>query len=264
MKFEFAIMQEILKRGSCIMKLLLIGAGNMGGAMLQGLNTYDITVVERSEERAKDLQSLYPAIKIVNSIPNIDDFLVILAIKPQSLDLLEVEGRAAGVISVLAGVKLNRLKSKIEADYYVRAMPNMAALVQKSATSLCGDIALKDDAIQILSSIGKCFWLEDENALDIATGLAGSAPAWVALVAEALSDGAVNLGLKRELSYEYIAQLFEGVGVVLQNEHPAILKDKVTSPAGTTIAGIAKLEEGGVRDSFIKAMQASYERTKNF
>ncbi len=138
----------------------------------------------------------------------------------------------------------------------------MAALVQKSATSLCGDEDLKDDAIQILNSIGKCFWLNSENELDIATGLAGSAPAWIALVAEALSDGAVNLGLKREITYKYIAQLFEGVGEVLQDEHPAILKDKVTSPNGTTIAGLTKLEEGGVRDSFIKAMEASYQRAK--
>jgi len=117
-------------------------------------------------------------------------------------------------------------------------------------------------ALEILSSIGECFWLESEDELDIATGLAGSAPAWIALVAEALSDGAVNLGLKRDVTYKYIAQLFSGVGEVLKDEHPALLKDKVTSPKGTTIAGITKLEEGKVRDSFIKAMEASYKRAK--
>lgn len=244
------------------MKILLVGAGNMGGAMLQGLSSHDITVVEAYKPRAKELNSMYPKITIVEKIPNIDDFIVILAIKPQSLDTLETEGMAKGVISILAGVTLNRLKSKINSEYYVRAMPNMAALVQKSATSLCGDEELKDDAIKILSSIGKCFWLGSENELDIATGIAGSAPAWIALVAEALSDGAVNLGLKRDISYQYVAQLFEGVGEVLQNEHPALLKDKVTSPNGTTIAGTTKLEEGRVRDSFIKAMEAAYNRAK--
>jgi pyrroline-5-carboxylate reductase len=244
------------------MKLLLIGAGNMGGAMLQGLHVYDITVVETYKPKIDKLRELFPKIKVVDSIPNIDGFIVILAIKPQSLNSLKIEGCADGLISILAGVTLKTLKSKIESKFYVRAMPNMAALVQKSATSLCGDKDLKDTAIEILSSIGKCFWLDSENELDIATGLAGSAPAWIALVAEALSDGAVNLGLKREVTYKYIAQLFEGVGEVLQNEHPAILKDKVTSPNGTTIAGITKLEEGGVRDSFIKAMEASYERAK--
>ena len=244
------------------MKLLLIGAGNMGGAMLKGLRSYDITVVEAYKKRADELKKLYPKIKIVDKIPPLDNFLVILAIKPKSLESLQVEGQASGLISILAGTKLEKLKEKIDAKYYIRAMPNMAALVQKSATSLCGDLELKDNAMMILSSIGKCFWLDSENELDIATGLAGSAPAWLALVAEALSDGAVNLGLKRDITYKYIAALFEGVGIVLQDEHPALLKDKVTSPNGTTIAGIAMLEEGKVRDGFIKAMRASYEKAK--
>ncbi len=244
------------------MKLLLIGAGNMGGAMLQGLQVHNITVVEAYKPRADELQNLFPDVTVVNSIPKIDGFIVILAIKPQSLDALHVEGRADGVISILAGVKLDKLRKSVPAKAYVRAMPNMAALVRKSATSLCGDEILKDEAIEILSTIGKCFWLNSEDELDIATGLAGSAPAWIALVAESLSDGAVNLGLKRDITYKYIAQLFEGVGEVLQDEHPAILKDKVTSPNGTTIAGLTKLEEGGVRDSFIKAMEASYLRAK--
>jgi len=82
-------------------------------------------------------------------------------------------------------------------------------------------------------------------------------------VAESLSDGAVDLGLRRDLTYKYIAKLFQGVGKVLESEHPAILKDKVTSPKGTTIAGIKKLEEGRVRDSFMNAMKASFERAKN-
>ena len=244
------------------MKLLLIGAGNMGGAMLQGLQSHNITVVEAYKKRADELREIFPNLKIVDHIPPLDGFLVILAIKPQSLEFLHAEGMAEGLISILAGTRLEILKAKVDAKFYVRAMPNMAALVQKSATSLCGDIELKEEAMEILSSIGKCFWLNSENELDIATGLAGSAPAWLALVAEALSDGAVNLGLKRDITYEYIAALFEGVGVVLNDVHPAILKDKVTSPNGTTIAGIAKLEEGRVRDGFIKAMKASYEKAK--
>ncbi len=244
------------------MKLLLIGAGNMGGAMLQGLQSYDITVVEAYPKRVDELKEMYPNLKIVDKIPPLDGFIVILAIKPQSFESLHVEGRAEGLISILAGTKLEKLKGKIDSKYYVRAMPNMAALVQKSATSLCGDMELKDRAIEILSSFGECFWLESEDELEIATGLAGSAPAWIALVAEALSDGAVNLGLKRDITYRYISALFEGVGTLLRDEHPALLKDKVTSPNGTTIAGIAKLEEGRVRDSFIKAMSASYEKTK--
>lgn len=246
------------------MKLLLIGAGNMGGAMLEGLHVKDITVVEAYQPRVDELKASYPSLKIVQEIPVLDDFLVILAIKPQSFGTLKTVGTAKGVISIMAGISLEKLKNGISAKQYIRAMPNMAALVQKSATSLCGDASLKEEAMEVLSSIGRCFWLESEKELDIATGLAGSAPAWVALVAEALSDGAVNLGMKREITYQYIATLFEGVGEVLKTEHPAILKDKVMSPAGTTAAGYAKLEEGKVRDSFIKAMEAAYERAKGF
>lgn len=242
------------------MRLLLIGAGNMGGAMLKGLQEYDITVVARSNY--EKLQKEYSNLKVIKEIPSLDEYIVILAIKPNALEALHVKGEAKGLISVLAGVTLEALRAKIQAKSYIRAMPNMAAMKQKSATSVCGDESLKKEALEILSSVGKCFWLESEEELDIAMGVGGCAPAWLALVAEALSDGAVNLGLKRDVSYEMIATLFEGVGATLHDEHPAILKDKVTSPKGTTIAGSKKLEQGKVRDAFMEAMAAAYRRAK--
>ncbi len=244
------------------MKLLLIGAGNMGGAMLGGLKNYDITVVEKHQSKIDKLTNLYKDIKIIKEIPNIDDYTVILAIKPQSLNSLKTTGQAKGVISILAGVSIERLKTTINSKSYIRAMPNIAALKQKSVTSLCGDSELKKDALEILSGIGKCFWLDNEKELDIATGIGGSAPAWISMVAEALSDGAVKLGLKRDISYQYAAYMLEGVGEMLKDEHPALLKDKITSPGGTTAAGAAKLEEGKVRDAFIKAMQECFNKTQ--
>ncbi len=243
------------------MKLLLIGAGNMGGAMLGGLNEYDITVVEAYPPRVEELKSLYPDIEIVSKIPQVDDFVVILAIKPQSLSSLKVEGEARALISILAGTPIFKLKEKIKAKSYIRAMPNVAALKAKAVTSVTGDIDFKDEAIEILSSIGKAIWLDSEKHLDIATGIGGSAPAWLAMVAEALSDGAVNLGLPRDVSREYLGYLFEGVGELLKDTHPALLKDMVMSPGGTTAAGYAILEEKGVRDGFIKAMKACYDRS---
>ncbi len=244
------------------MKVLLIGAGSMGGAMLKGLQSYNVDVVEKNKNQKSKLKKLYPNINILSEIPLLDDYIVILAIKPNSLEFLQTKGCAKGLISILAGVTLERLKQKINAKSYVRAMPNMAALKQKSATALCGDESLKKESIEILSSIGRCFWLQSEKELDVAMGLVGCAPAWLALVAEALSDGAVNLGLKRDVSYEMISTLFEGVGAVLQDEHPAILKDKVTSPKGTTIAGNKVLEGAKVRSAFIKAMEKAYKRAK--
>jgi len=244
------------------MKILLIGAGNMGGAMLSGLDRYDVTVVEAYPPRQAELRDFYPNVTLLDEVPVLDGFVVILAIKPQSLAGLVAHGEAEAVISILAGTTLEKIKEKIKAKAYIRAMPNLAALKRKSVTSVCGDETFKKEALQILASIGKAIWLESEAQLDVATGIGGSAPAWIALVAEALSDGAVNIGLPRDKSYEYVAALMDGMGALLAEEHPAILKDKVTSPGGTTIAGTAALEAGGVRDAFIKAVDACYERTK--
>ena len=244
------------------MKLLLIGAGNMGGAMIPGLLDHDLTVVEAWEARRSELAARYPGLKLLPEIPSLEGYVVILAIKPQSLATLETEGEAEALLSILAGTPLAKLRAKVRAKAYIRAMPNIAALKQKSVTSVTGDTAFREEALQILSAIGKAIWLENEKQLDIATGIGGSAPAWMALVAEALADGAVNLGLPRQVSYEYVAALMDGMGALLAEEHPALLKDKVMSPGGTTAAGYAALERGGVRDAFIEAMEAAYRRSE--
>ena len=244
------------------MKILLIGAGNMGGAMLAGLTDYDVTVVEANPQRRAELTELYPGVTVAERIPPLGGYVVVLAIKPQSLDSLSTEGEAEALISILAGTPLKRLREKIRAQAYIRAMPNIAALKRKSVTSVTGDVSFRDEALRILSTIGKAIWLENEKQLDIATGIGGSAPAWMALVAEALADGAVNLGLPRAVSYEYVAALMDGMGALLEDEHPALLKDRVMSPGGTTAAGYAALESGGVRESFIRAMEAAYRRAE--
>ncbi len=244
------------------MKLLLIGAGNMGTAMLKGLANYEIYVVEKNQAKINKLAKIYPHIQFFTSIPKLDGFVVILAIKPQTLPHLKFVGKAKALISILAGTPLVILKEKIDASFYIRAMPNVAALYQKSVTSVTGDEAFKEEALKILSSIGKAIWLESEKELDIATGLAASSPAWLAIIAEALSDGAVNLGLSRQKANEYLGALFVGVGELLKNNHPALLKDMVTSPGGTTIAGLKALEEEKVRAAFMKAMEAAYVRAK--
>ena len=244
------------------MKILLIGAGNMGGAMLEGLVDYDVTVVENNQARVELLKKKFPKMTFLSKIPNLEGYVVILAIKPQSLSFLDTKGKAEALISILAGTPLKRLESYILAKAYIRAMPNIAALKKKSVTSVTGDESFKEEALKILSSIGKAIWLDSEKQLDIATGIGGSAPAWMAMVAEALADGAVNLGLPRDKSYEYVASLFDGMGALLEDEHPALLKDKVMSPGGTTAAGYALLEEYRTRSAFIEAMKACYERSQ--
>ena len=245
------------------MELLLIGAGNMGSAMLKGFSKFNVTVVEKSGTRAKELKEQFDGVEVLNEIPNLSGKVVVLAVKPQTLPLLEVSGEAEAVVSILAGTPIAKLKEKIDAKYYIRAMPNIAALNLKSVTSVVGDVEFKEQALEILSTIGKAIWLNSEKELDIATGLGGSAPAWLAIVAEALADGAVNLGLPRDKAQEYLGALFEGVGSVLEDTHPATFKDIVTSPGGTTAAGLYTLEEKAVRSAFIKAMESCYSRAKD-
>jgi len=128
-------------------------------------------------------------------------------------------------------------------------------------TTVTGDENYKDMAMQICQALGEVLWVNSEKELDIATAVAGSGPAFLALVAEALSDGAVKEGLKREDANFLVRGLFEGFVPLLKDNHPALLKDAVMSPGGTTAAGYSALEEGKVRDSFIKAITKAYERT---
>lgn len=139
-------------------------------------------------------------------------------------------------------------------------MPNVAASVQNSMTTITGDNEAKNMAIDIFSTIGKAIWVNTENQLDIATAVAGSGPAFLALVAEALADGAVKAGLERHISTQLVQGLFSGTASLLNHSHPAIIKDSVMSPGGTTAAGYAQLEEGAVRDSMIKAINVAYEK----
>ena len=244
------------------MELVLIGAGNMGKAMLKGLTQkYKIIVVEKNQEKREEVKKEFN-VEVLEKIDDITNKVVILAIKPQSLSSLDLNGEAKAIISILAGVSIERIKDRFSAKYYIRAMPNVAALNLKSVTSVVGDKEFKKEALEILSSIGKTIWLESQKELDIATALAASSPAWLAIVAEALVDGAVNLGLNRSKAMEYMDGLFEGVGSLLATHHPAYLKDMITSPAGTTIAGIKSLEKNSIRGSFIEAMQKSYKRAK--
>jgi pyrroline-5-carboxylate reductase len=251
---------QILKYFGEDMQIVLVGAGNMGSAMLKGLSKYDICVVEKSIDRLEEIKKEYPNIDTSTDIPNIDGKVVILAIKPQVLDSIVATGKAKAVISILAGTPIAKIKEQIDSRYYIRAMPNVAAMNLKSVTSVVGDIGFKDKALEIIGSIGKAIWLNSEKELDIATGLAASSPAWLAVVAEALADGAVNLGLPRDKAYEYLGSLFEGVGSVLENKHPALFKDMVCSPGGTTIAGVATLEDRAVRAAFIEAIRECYDR----
>ena len=258
----------MMKRGLQMSKLLsFIGNGNMALAIAQGLkNDYEIEVIGRTPANLDKFEDALGVKIQKHALKNFDitNKTIIFGVKPQNLEEVsaQLQGKAEALYSILAGTKLENLKKFIKANAHVRAMPNMAASVQKSMTTLTGDKAVKEEAIAIFSAIGKAHWLGTEKEIDVATALAGSGPAYLALVAEALADGAVNQGLKRPDAMAVMRGLFEGFGELIQEQHPALLKDAVMSPAGTTSAGYAALEKSGVRDAFIQAIAKANERAK--
>lgn len=198
--------------------------------------------------------------------------VLFLAVKPQQMEavlatLRETVTADHLIISIAAGVTLARLAAGLgPLPQLVRVMPNTPCLVGQSAAGYClgPGTSEADSALvsQLLSSVGRAFPLE-EKLLDAVTGLSGSGPAFVYLVIEALSDGGVLCGLPRDVALALAAQTVLGSAqmVLSTGEHPAVLKDRVASPGGTTIAGIQKLEERGLRSALIDAVQAATKRS---
>ncbi len=245
----------------------IIGNGNMALALAHGLKeSYDIEVVGRNLANLDKFEkSLETTIKksLIKDF-NLEKKTVLFCVKPANVEEVgaSLKGEAEVIYSVLAGTKLEKLSENLKSKSYVRAMPNLAANVGLSMTTLCGDKEYKNSAVELFNSIGDTYWLDSEKELDIATALAGSGPAYLALIAEALADGAVKQGLKRDASMHIMRGLFGGFGALIQDVHPALLKDGVMSPGGTTAAGYGALEDGGVRSACMKAIEKAYEVTK--
>ena len=239
----------------------------MAKALIEGLvSSYEIEVLGRNETSLKALQEALPQIstRVLEQSEDITGMNIVLCVKPYSLTDLapKLKGSANALYSVLAGTSIESLKSQISAEKYIRTMPNLGASHLKSMTTITGDESLKEQAIDIFDKIGKSLWLSSENELDIATGVAGSGPAYLALVAEALADGAVQQGLKRADAQDLVAGLFEGFGALISHDNPADIKDGVMSPAGTTAAGYAALERGSVRNAMMEAVGDAYTKAK--
>ena len=247
------------------MKLTIIGSGAMAAALADGLKEqYKLEFIARDAQKLEQLSEQFNASFSLLGQTDISGKNILLCIKPYALDAVasQLSGRARTLYSILAGTSISTLESQIDAEHTVRAMPNIAAAFGASATSLTGDEAIKAEAEEIFSAIGESFWLNSEKELDIATAIAGSGPAYLALVAEAMMDGGVRQGLKRDDSMALVKALFTGFAPLLAEKHPALIKDAVMSPGGTTAAGYAALEEGKVRDGFIKAIEAAFKVTQ--
>jgi pyrroline-5-carboxylate reductase len=245
-------------------KIVMIGYGNMAKALISGMiGKYEILVTGRDFGKLKELEKEYESkIKTAQFPISIEGENVILATKPHSISEVseQLSGKAKTFISVLAGVSVEKLSNTFKAESFIRAMPNLSALFGKSTTSLTGDESGKYLASKIFIEVGSAIWLDSENELDIATAIAGSGPAYLALVAEAMADGGVKSGLKRADAEKFVAGLFNGFAPLINSHKASDIKDGVMSPKGTTASGVAKLEENGVRNAFIKTIESAYGR----
>ena len=197
--------------------------------------------------------------------------LQLLAVKPQQLDAVAAAAPSVDhkplLISVLAGVTLERLQRLFPGHRCIRAVPNTPALVGAGLTALAwghGVTASQQEQVKALfASVGEVLELP-EDKLDAFLALTSSGPAFVALIAEAMADGAVAAGLPRDLAHHLAHRTLAGSAELLHQRrlHPAVLKDMVSSPAGTTIAGLRALERGGVRSAVIEAVVAAAERSR--
>ena len=237
----------------------------MAMAIADGLKElYTLEFVARDVTKLETIKEKYNA--SIHSLNNFDisNKNILLAVKPYALESVSKQliGKASTIYSVLAGTTIKALRNNISAENHVRIMPNVAAKFASSTSVITGDISKKEDALAMFSNIGDTFWVDSEKEIDIATAIAGSGPALLTLVAEAMMDGLVKEGLKRSDAIGITNSLFKGFAPLIASNHPALIKDSVMSPGGTTAAAYAALEEGAVRSSFIKAVGEAFKITQ--
>jgi pyrroline-5-carboxylate reductase len=268
-----------------VSNLLIVGGGKMGGALLGGLlrsgwaQLADVAVVEPAAERRDELAEEFPGLRLLSApeegvLREEGERVVgaVLAVKPDAAEgacrTLAVTG-VTRVLSIVAGVPAARLETALGGEpAVVRAMPNTPALVGAGVTAIAGgsfatsrDLAWAED---VLSAVGTVVRLP-ERLLDAVTGLSGSGPAYFFLVAEALVEAGVQMGLSRDVSRTLVVETMRGSAALLQEtgQDPEALRAMVTSPAGTTAAGIRTLEARAVRSAFMEAVAAATERSRN-
>ena len=257
----------------------IIGCGNIGRALLTGMlearviPPSHVRITNRRKERSEDLASRFGVqVSDSNSSCAAEADVLLVAIKPQvcTTILKEIAESARGklIVSVAAGVRTEVMEAHLgERARVIRTMPNTPAVIKQSATAIAPGQHAKPEDLEIAHTIFKAVGRTvavDESQLDAVTGLSGSGPAYIFLIAEAFADAGVKVGLSREIATDLAIQTIQGAARLLQetNEHPGRLKDQVTSPGGTTITGLYALEAGGLRTTIINAVEAATKRSK--
>jgi pyrroline-5-carboxylate reductase len=258
-------------------RIAIIGAGRIGEALLSGLLSSgwsDIVVTSRRPERVAELHERH---NVEATTSNADAVrgaaIVVIAVKAQDIDaLLEDIGPLLSpeqtVLSVSAAVTTKHIESRIaDGVPVVRAMPNAPSTVHEGMAGIApgahADLAHLEQTDEVLSHLGRVVRVQ-ESAMDAITAVSGSGPAYFALLAEAMIEAGILLGLSREISTTLVVQTMFGTAKQLRDEkmHPVELRESVTSPGGTTIAAIRELEQAGVRAAFLNAIQAAMTRAE--
>jgi pyrroline-5-carboxylate reductase len=258
-------------------RIAIIGGGRIGEALLAGLLSAgwsDIVVTSRRAERVAELAERHGVDATTSNADAVRGAaIVVIAVKPQDIDALlddigSVLVREQTVISVAAAIPTARIETKLAAGVpVVRAMPNAPSTVHEGMAGIApgahaGDpqLAIAED---VLSHLGRVVRVP-EQAMDAITAVSGSGPAYFALLAEAMIEAGILLGLSREISTTLVVQTMLGTAKQLRDEgmHPVELRESVTSPGGTTIAAIRELEQAGVRAAFLNAIQAAMTRAR--
>ena len=257
-----------------------LGAGNMAGALIKGLlhaSALEPSAIFASDVKAERLAQLKSAHGIVTTADNHELVkrcdVIVLAVKPQVIDkvlsaIAPDVTKDKVVVSVAAGVPISVLESRLPAGTrVVRTMPNTPAISLAGATAISAGSHATEADLEVTRSLFKAVGevvVLDEALLDAVTGLSGSGPAYVMLMIEALADGGVKVGLHRDTALLLAAQTVYGSAKLLleTGEHPGRLKDQVTSPGGTAIAGLHTLESGGLRRTLIDAVEAATLRAQ--
>jgi pyrroline-5-carboxylate reductase len=261
-------------------KVAIVGGGKIGESLLAGLissgwrEPREVVVTGRREERVRELEERYGVHGTVSNAEAVSGAsLVVVAVKPQDFDVLlgEIGGLLTPeqtVLSVAAAIPTAQIESRIAAGVpVVRAMPNAPALVHEGMAGVCAGAHAADEhlalAEEVLTHLGAVARVP-ERYMDAVTAVSGSGPAYFALLAEAMIEAGILLGLGRETSTQLVVQTMLGTAHLLRDEkiHPVELREAVTSPGGTTIQAIRELEQAGVRAAFLNAIQAAMERSR--
>ncbi|TMK76648.1 MAG: pyrroline-5-carboxylate reductase [Actinobacteria bacterium] len=261
-------------------RIAILGGGKIGESLLSGLlssgwrKPEEIVVTGRRQERIDELAERYGVETTLSNSDAVDGAaFIVIAVKPQDFDVLlgEVGSELSSeqtVLSIAAAMPTAQIEKHLTDSVPVlRAMPNAPATVHEGVAGLCAGAHAGDEhlamAEEVLTHVGRVVQVP-EPYMDAVTAVSGSGPAYFALLAEAMIEAGILLGLSREVSTELVVQTMFGTAKLLRDEHmhPVELREMVTSPGGTTIRAIRELERAGVRAAFLNAIQAAMERSQ--